>query len=685
VKLFSKAEILFSVKSFTAAMLALYLAMRIGLPRPFWALMTAYIVGAPFSGPTRSKALYRFGGTFLGAFATVLIVPAFANSPELLSLALALWVGGCLYVSLLDRTPRSYLMMLAGYTAGLIAFPAVNDPGTIFDIALARVEEILLGITCATVVHSLVFPQSFGPVMLARLDNALRDARNWIADALAPDSQGVHEKNATDRRKLAGDITELRMMAVHLPFDTSHLRWTGNAIHALQERLAAMVPMLSAIEDRLLALRQLGAPAENAHWRNLLADITAWAGTRKDDTPQDPQRLRAAIDALAPQPSRNSGWLELVQLNLAARLRALVDAGAEAQTLRRHIGAGAAGALPAEARHLPGVPANALHRDRGMAVVSSLAAIIATLAGCAFWIATGWPSGAAMPMMAAVMSCFFATQDDPVPFIKGFLVWTIYSMPLSAFYLLAVLPAIHSFEMLVLACAPAFLVLGALIARPATFGKAMPFLFGIGGTLALQDTNTADAASFINSTLAQLAGLALAVLVIGMFRSVSAGWTARRLLRAGWKELAQMGAGRQVPSVPEFSARMVDRIALLTPRLAMAGAQQDLQAADALVDLRIGLNMTQLLAARHELGRSQAALWALLEHLSQHFEARPHADTTENAHLLASLDNALRSVSAAQASTAQRDALAALAGIRRDLFPAAPPYQPSPVPEKEIR
>ena len=682
MKLFSKAEVLFSVKSFTAAMLALYLAMRIGLPRPFWALMTAYIVGAPFSGPTRSKALYRFGGTFLGAFATVLIVPAFANSPELLSLALALWVGGCLYVSLLDRTPRSYVLMLAGYTAGLIAFPAVNDPGTIFDIALARVEEILLGITCATVVHSLVFPQSFGPVMLARLDNALRDARNWIADALAPAGA---EKSSSDRRKLAGDITELRMMAVHLPFDTSHLRWTGNAIHALQERLAAMVPILSAIEDRLLALRQQGALDESARWRTLLADITAWAGTRKDATPQDPQGLRNAIDALAPQPSRNSSWLELVQLNLAARLRALVDAGAEAQTLRRHIGAGAAGALPPEARHLPGVPANALHLDRGMAVVSSLAAIIATLAGCAFWIATGWPSGAAVPMMAAVMSCFFATQDDPVPFIKGFLVWTIYSVPLSAFYLLAVLPAIHSFEMLVLACAPAFLVLGALIARPATFGRAMPFLFGIGGTLALQDTNTADAASFINATLAQLAGLALAVLVIGMFRSVSAGWTARRLLRAGWKELVTMGDGRQAPSVPEFSARMVDRIALLTPRLAMAGAQQDLQAADALVDLRIGLNMTQLLAARHELGRSQAALWALLEHLSQHFDARPHVDTEENAHLLASIDNALRSVSAAQTSTAQRDALAALAGIRRDMFPAAPPYQPSPVLEKEIR
>lgn len=682
MKLPSKTEVLFSVKSFAAAMLALYIAMRIGLPRPFWALMTAYIVSAPFAGPTRSKAVYRFGGTFLGAFATVILVPAFANSPELLSLALALWVGGCLYVSLLDRTPRSYVLMLAGYTAGLIAFPAVDNPGTIFDIAVARVEEILLGITCATVVHSLVLPQSFGPVMLARLDHALRDARNWIADALAPNGDA---KSAGDRRKLAGDITELRMMAVHLPFDTSHLRWTANAIRALQERLAAMVPLLSAIEDRLLALRQLGALDASSRWRTLLADITAWAGTPKGETPADPKRLRAAIDELAPSPARDAGWLELVQLNLAARLRALVDVCVEAQTLRHHIGLGTAGALPLEARHLAGVPAAALHLDRGMALVSALAAIIATLAGCAFWIITGWPSGAAMPMMAAVMSCFFATQDDPVPFIKGFLVWTVYSVPLSAFYLLAVLPAIHGFETLILVCAPVFLVLGVLIARPTTFGKAMPFLFGIAGTLALQDTNTADAASFINSTLAQLAGLALAVLVIGLFRSVGAGWTARRLLRAGWRELARMGDGRQAPSMPEFSARMVDRIALLTPRLAMAGAQQDLQAADALVDLRIGLNMTQLLAARHELGRSQAALWALLEHLSQHFETRPQHDAGEDARLLASLDNALRSVGAAQASDARRDALAALAGIRRDLFPQALPYQPSPVPEKEIR
>ena len=37
---YTRAELVFSGKSFAAAMLAMYLASRAGLPRPFWALMT---------------------------------------------------------------------------------------------------------------------------------------------------------------------------------------------------------------------------------------------------------------------------------------------------------------------------------------------------------------------------------------------------------------------------------------------------------------------------------------------------------------------------------------------------------------------------------------------------------------------------------------------------------------------
>jgi uncharacterized membrane protein YccC len=676
-------EALFSVKSFAASMLAVYVSLRIGLPRPFWAMMTAYIVSAPFAGPTRSKAVYRFAGTLLGAAAAVLLVPNLVNSPELLSLGIALWVGVCLYISLLDRTPRSYVVMLAGYTCALIAFPSVDHPETIFDTALARVEEILLGMGCGTLVHSLVLPQSFAPVLLGRLDKALRDARHWITDAL---SLSGGSTSAQDRRALAGDITELRMMSTHLPFDTSHLRWTSNAIHALQDRLATMMPLLSAIEDRLAALHAMGVGGLSLRWRTVLDDIGAWTGSRRGQAePGQEDKLRAEIAALAPQVRRGASWQELIEVNLALRLRALIDACVAAQALRGHIDSGVHGRLPADARDLGQAGASALHLDRGMALMSSLAAFIGVLVGCAFWILTGWPSGSVVPMFAAVMCCFFSTQDDPVPFINGFLKGTVWSVPVSAVYVLGILPAVHSFESLVLACAPAFLVLGVYIGRPSTFGQAMPFLFGLAGTLALIDTNNADMVGFANSTLAQVIGIWSAALTTRLFRTVGAGFTARRLLKAGWSEMARIGRGETVPSVAEFSARMVDRIALLTPRLQLAGKQQDLQAADALVDLRIGLNMTLLAEARRALGRSQAALAPLMEDLARHFETRPRVDAACEAHLLASLDNALRAVCDDMTSSAQSDAVAALAGIRRDLFPTAAAYAPSPVLEKEIQ
>src|SRR4051795_12374609 len=180
----------FSIKTFGAAMLALFLAMWIDLPRPYWAVGTVYVTSQVLAGATRSKALYRVCGTLLGAVVTVILVPNLVNSPELLTLAIALWVAICLYFSLLDRTPRSYLMMLGGYTAALIGFPAVADPGAIFDTAVARAEEITLGILCASLVGSIVLPQSVAPVIAARLDQWFAAARAWSSAVLARSPAG---------------------------------------------------------------------------------------------------------------------------------------------------------------------------------------------------------------------------------------------------------------------------------------------------------------------------------------------------------------------------------------------------------------------------------------------------------------------------------------------------------------
>lgn len=125
----------YGVRTFAASMIALYIALLMQLPRPYWAMATVYIVSSPFLGPTSSKALYRAVGTLLGAGGAIFLVPPLVQSPLLLSIAIALWTGTLLFLSLNLRTANNYVLMLAGYTLPMIALAVVDNPLAVFDVA----------------------------------------------------------------------------------------------------------------------------------------------------------------------------------------------------------------------------------------------------------------------------------------------------------------------------------------------------------------------------------------------------------------------------------------------------------------------------------------------------------------------------------------------------------------------
>lgn len=674
----TRDEAVFSLKCFGSATLALYLAYAMGLPRPFWAMMTAYIVAQPWSGAVRSRAFYRLCGTFAGSAATIFLIPRLSHSPELTVLAMAGWVGLCLYVSLLDRTPRSYLFMLAGYTAALVGFPSVSDPFTVFDVGLARVEEISLGIVCAALVHSLVLPRGIAPAVMDRLDAIIRDAGAWITDTLAARAPADRDKA---RRTFASDLTQLRVMSMHVPYDTGNIRWTSRALHRMQDSLAALTPVVSAVEDRLAALRADGTPLP-APVAALLADIETWVAQGTHADPERAIALRARLRQQMPDVDSRSAWRDLLLTSLLARLHNLVDGYADSLRLRRRIQAGLEGLPTRHTRRGPGAN-QGLHRDHGLALLSGMAAVIAIVACCVFWIGTAWTNGATAATMAAIFSSFFAAQDNPTPSIMGFLRYTLYSVPLSALYLLGILPALHSFEMLALALFPTLFVLGVLIARPQHFGKAMPLLFGVLGSLALQDTNTSDLVSYLDITMAQVAGVGLAALVASLTRTVSADWAARRLQGANWRELSTLAAAADAPTGHGYALRMLDRVGLLLPRLAFTVRPDDAMPDDALRDLRIGREIVTLQRARRQLPMTRAALAPVLVTLARHFGDRSSARSlARHPRLLPDIDRALAAVGASTGSIPGRlRAAVALVGIRRGLYPDAPAYRHGQGPE----
>ena len=688
---FTGAEMLFSLKCFVSAMLALYVASRVGLNRPFWAMMTAYVVASPLAGTVRSKALYRLLGTFLGSAATLLLVPTFANAPELLTLVLALWVGLCLYLSLLDRTPRSYVFMLAGYTAALIGFPAVESPQTLFDSTTLRVEEICIGILSATLVHSLVFPRGLGPAVLGLLDGTMAHTKHWIQDLLrldattssAADGSPATGKRqiAADRSRVATDITQLRLLSTHIPFDTTNLRWTAGAIGAMQDHIAGLLPTLSAVEDRLLALEQTeGRLAPDIEL--LLQSTNHWMTTHDDPQwlPADRARqlddIRAQVKTFALQHwEERSEWSRLLRVALATRLEEMIDAWDACQRLRLSIDAGLTGEAIAS-RRISKLSRRELHLDRGMALLSALAAVLAICLCGAFWILTAWPVGSAATMMAAVFCSFFATMDNPVPAIRMFLRYMLWSIPLSSVYVLVMLPNVQDFGMLVAVCAPVFLLLGCYMARPANFMAAMALLLGgLCGTLAMYDTGTVNMVTFLNSMIGQLVGICAAGLVTALVRSVGVDWAARRIQRANWKELAELTEPHvKTQQIDAYAVRMLDRIGLLAPRIAQAGGQIDGVANDlALRDLRVGADLASL--QRQNIPMESPRIAQVLSDIGHHFEARSngHSDAELPQSLLTRIDDVLSYAAGRPDSVSQwRAAVTALVGLRRNLFPAAP-------------
>lgn len=616
----------YAVKNAAAALMALGIALSVGLPMPFWAMTTAFITASPLAAATRSKAIYRAIGTVIGAGVAVALVPMLVEAPLLLSLALALWVGGCLAISLLDRSPRAYVLMLAGYTATIVGFPAVSQPEAVFDLASARVTEIMLGIVCITLMHSLILPQSLAGRLGPKIDAWLGDAEDWLRDIVqrrdAPSARAI----ARDRARLAVDVLDCQLLASHLPYDTSRWREADRMVQALLVRMLLLVPLLSGLADRRSAL----------------------AGA-----------------------SSNTVWTALLQESEAVRLGQIERMLEEARHIRAHLDDPDAALPQAEARlriRLPGDPVHAL--------ASGAAATLAILGVCALWIITGWTDGAGAAVLVGVFCCLFAAMDNPVPMVLGFGVAIIAGVPLAGLWLFAILPHVEGFGPLCLAMLPVLLPAGAAMAHPTRGLLASAFLIGFCSALALQQTYSADLARFINSNLGQVIAVAAAAGVLSLMRGLAAGSAVARLIGRQWRDLAGLARATTPPDENAVLARASDQLALITQRLGTG----DPNAIASLRMVRVAVNLAQVQQLRIGADRAlHLACTRLLQSAARHFQ-RAAPGSPPPRPLLGHIDRALRlTLDGSPGKPTHGDligadratARAALVALRRNLFPDA--------------
>lgn len=668
--LFSARSWVFATRTFVALLLTLYVAFSLNLEKPYWAAMTVYIVSQPQTGGLRSKSIYRFIGTLIGAAVSVVLVPTLVDAPELLALMLALWVGLCLYISLLDRTPRSYVFMLAGYTAAFIGFPAVTDPAGIFGSAVSRVEEIGIAIVITTMIGSLVFPVSIAPLLNGCLDRWSRDTHHWTEAALGGD--------AASRGLMAADIAEADRLAGNLVYDPSGLSRAGRQFGDLRARMLLFLPTLSSIGDHVRELGRLPGGVSPA-MRRLLDNMLAWNRTGHGSG-EDARRLHRETFDLMPVLTSTPAWRDVLTSALLLRLREAIELMQDCRALRRYLAGGASGPVP-HLRHAVTRAGRAQHVDHGMAALSALAAVLAVLACCAAWIALGWPAGAMAVQMAAVACSFFAAMDDPVPMIRNFTWQAIIGLLIAIAYVYAILPAASSFEMLALALAPVYLLAGLMMTSPRFYFWGLGTAVNTAVMMGLQGRYTADMAATLNSGIAVVTGMSIAAMLTALLRSVGAGWIARRIMRANRTDLVALARLRDIGARMAAAQRnrladaMLDRLVLLAPRLAAVGQNPRQAAERALVELRLGLNLIDVPRFRRGLPDSCAgSITRMLADLDRHFAGLArHGDMPAPGPLLAGLDASIAAVGGMPAGHRQVRLLLALVGVRRNLFPGAAP------------
>jgi uncharacterized membrane protein YccC len=660
---FTSRDWIFAIKIAVAALLALGIAFWVDLPRPYWAVVSIYTVSQPLSGATTSKAAYRLYGTILGAIAAVVLVPNLVNIPELLCLALALWISGCLYFSLLDRTPRSYVLMLAGFTAAFVGFPLVNDPGSIFDFAVSRVEEIGLGIICAAMVSAVVLPESVVPMLRNQLDQWFHEAEDRIIAILG---RRPLSDDPAPRLHLACGAVAFDALITPLQYDISTGARFADAVATLRQHMLMFLPIMTAIHDRIGALQKLNALP--AAVRTLLDDMAAEV---RAPSLAEIRRQREALSIFAATlPEPLVAWTDLMLATLAVRLGDYLDLRQDTLLLRGHIAKGEPMTEPYAFQYTAGAR-TVRHRDQLMALLSAMAALIAILGASAFWIAASWPDGYAAPMLAAAGCSLFAAQDDPAVQINGLGKAGMIGAVACAIYLFAILPQTTTFEMVVVALAPGLVLCGLLMTKPRTgiYGLGIVVL---GFTLlALQNNYSGDFAAYANSAVAVVIGVWTAALTTQLFRSVGAAWTARRLWRTNRNSLVTAAEDRNDADAVELAALMLDRVGLLASRLAALPPEDSAWTSELLAEVRVGIDLVELQRACSTMTAEQAAeIDRLFTMIGRHFRSDALHPKEE---LLKEIDVCLDRF-VFRTSGPCRRMTRALTDLRRSLFPDAPPF-----------
>ena len=562
----SRLDIIFACKTFVAGMLALFISFELDLINPMWSIGTVLIIASPYSGMVSSKCIYRLVGTAAGAIIALLLTPHFINTPWLFTIILALWVGFALYISLLDRTPRSYVFMLAGYSTAMIVYNAITyvDSYNIFDIALARVLEISVGVISTAVVSATFFPVHVGVMIKQRVIKTLQDLENIFEKLIS--AQDTNQNYTQILGVITRDASDIHALAVHLAYEKGELQGMTKPLQEMLHQVSLVVANLVAMSQRIKQLEQMPlttlAPRlsqlrqQTLQFLNQEKQLTA--DNLRDLPPQFEQDFSELIAMASSEQKTVLAALKMDVRHFIANMLAVKLLWQQIQKGHKEI--------PSEITTIT-TKYPSLHRDHGIAVRGGISAVLITFIVTGAWILSGWKAGFMMAQMGAITACILTALDNPVPVLRIFIWGSIVSAGLVFIYAFGIFPHITHFWQLALVLFPIFLVAVSMMANQMLMPIGMVLGINTMMGLNLHNKYSMDAVSYLDSSFAMILGVLVSLIVIDLVRAVSPDTSATRILSLHYQAMRQALTLSYGIDFKIHLRSMLDRVGVLNSKM----------------------------------------------------------------------------------------------------------------------
>ena len=562
----SRLDLIFATKTFIAGMLALFVSFELDLINPMWSIGTVLIIANPYSGMVSSKCVYRVIGTMGGAVVALTLTPHLINTPWLFTVVLSLWVGFALYVSLLDRTPRSYAFMLAGYSTAMIVFNAITyiDQYNIFDIALARVIEISIGVISSAVVSATILPMHIGSAIKQRVIKTLKDTENLFANLLTADPQ---QNNTQLLATITRDTTDIHALAVHLSYEKGELHGMTKPLQEMLHQISMVVANLVALSERIKQLQELRFIETHSEKLQQLSAHVVHFLEQKDliideNILQLPDEFESDFLSLMESASTHQ---QVLVAAMKMDVRHFISNVLAVKVLWQRIQQGNK-EIPDNITPMT-TKYPSLHRDHGVAIRGGISAVLITFIVTGVWIISGWKAGFMMAQMGAVTACILTALDNPVPVLRIFIWGSIASAVLVFVYAFGIFPHVTTFWELGLVLLPMFLFAVSMMANQMLMPVGMVLGINTMMGLNLHNAYSMDAVSYLDGSFAMILGVLVSLVVIDVVRAMSPDTSASRILALHYRAMRQ---AIYLPYGLDFKVHlrsMLDRIGILNSKV----------------------------------------------------------------------------------------------------------------------